>query len=105
MTMMNLLVGILATWRLSSLLFREGGPFEMFDRVREIAGVRHDEHGEAVADNQIGKMLSCFWCTSVWSALFINALEDRRCISLNKVLAYSAGAIFLGFIHVRLEQK
>lgn len=104
--MTNLIIGILATWRLASLLFREGGPFQMFDRFRALFGVGKDETGDTVCrrpGNQFCKMLECFWCTSVWAALAITILE--RDVNLVHILAYSAGAIFLGFIDVRLNER
>ncbi len=99
----GLLLGILATWRVASLLYREAGPFEVFERIRNTAGVKHDTEGEPYAHNQIGKMLCCFWCTSVWAALPIAVLQRR--LSPVIVLAYSAGAIFLGLVRVKLERQ
>ncbi len=99
----GLLLGILATWRMASLLYREAGPFELFDRIRKTAGVKHDGTGEPYSDNQIGKMLCCFWCTSVWAALPIAVLQRR--LSPVIILAYSAGAIFLGLVRVKLERR
>lgn len=95
--MIDLLTGILATWRLTHLLYAgdppEDGPFEMFAKIRDAAGVKFDEHSIPVSDNQIGKMLCCFWCTSVWAGLAVTGLQGS--VSLRKVLAYSAGAILL----------
>lgn len=91
--MLDLLIGILAAWRLTSLLHSEEGPFEVFARFRDWAGVRYDEQSQPVSDKQIGKMLCCFWCTSVWGALAI--ISFQRKLSLVKTLAYSAGAILL----------
>lgn len=50
-------VGSLAVWRVSSLLYAEDGPFDLFRRLRRAAG-----------EGMLGKMLGCFWCVSVWVA-------------------------------------
>lgn len=55
----ELIVGILATWRLSALLFYDTGPFGVFQHLRELA------EGRAF----IGDLLGCFWCVSVWVGL------------------------------------
>lgn len=91
--MLDLLIGILATWRLTSLLHSEEGPFELFARFRDWAGVKYDEQSRPVSGSQIGKMLSCFWCCSIWSALAIMFFQGKG--SFVKVLAYSAGAILI----------
>lgn len=91
--MLDLLIGILATWRLTSLLHSEEGPFEIFARFRDWAGVRYDEESNPVSEKQIGKMLCCFWCTSIWSGLIVTILQVD--ISLIKTLGYSAGAILI----------
>ncbi len=90
---MKLIVGILATWRVASLLYKEDGPWEVFAQIRDIAGVRFDELSRPVSDNQVGKMLTCFWCTSIWAAILVGLLERRP--NLVSILAHSAGAIIL----------
>jgi len=87
--MINLLIGILATWRLTSLLHKEDGPFDVFALARDAAGIRFDEQSRPYSDSQIGKMLTCFWCTSMWAALIVSRGSPV------KALAYSAGAILI----------
>lgn len=52
------------------MLSQEAGPFDVFLRLRTLAGVRHDEQGFPVGDSGfvLGKLLSCLWCTSIWTA-------------------------------------
>ncbi len=86
---MNLLIGILATWRLTSLLHKEDGPFDVFGVFRDAMGVRYDEHSNCVSKKQAGKALCCFWCSSVWAGLIVGRG------SIVRALAYSAGAILV----------
>lgn len=79
--MLRLLRLGLATWRLTSLLVQEVGPYRVFARLRE-------QHKET----EVGTALECIWCTSVWAALFIVLLE-RFCPSAVDVLAASTVAI------------
>ncbi|HEY2859734.1 MAG TPA: DUF1360 domain-containing protein [Terracidiphilus sp.] len=48
----------LATWRLTHLLVREDGPADVIARTRERLG-----------ESQLGAMMDCFYCTSMWVAL------------------------------------
>lgn len=60
----------LATWRISSLLVHEDGPWKAFRRLREWAGIQHDEAGEIlmIPDGFFAGVLSCVWCCSMWAA-------------------------------------
>lgn len=67
----------LATWRLTSLLFREVGPFDLFVRIREAVGIRHlkeDKTPYLYPDNFFGKLFECVWCLSVWIAFGMSIL-------------------------------
>lgn len=77
----NLLRLILATWRLTSLLVQERGPYVVFQRIRD--------HYKGT---EVGTALECVWCTSVWAAVLI-VLLDRVCPVAVDILAVSAGAI------------
>ena len=74
--MLDLLVLSLATWRLSSLLVVERGPFDIFMRLRSLAGIQHDQKGDAymIPDNIVAQILSCVWCCSTWIAIFLTTL-------------------------------
>lgn len=63
-----------ATWRLSSLLAREEGPFDAFSRLRIRAGARYDEFSNQYGTNSISRMMLCVWCNSVWIGLFVTIL-------------------------------
>lgn len=57
MSIGQVLIGGLATWRLASLIVYEDGPFEMFTRLRSIKAL------EGVT--------SCLWCASVWTGTLV----------------------------------
>lgn len=51
-------VAALATWRVTNLLVREDGPAEAVARLRESLG-----------PSQLGAMMDCFKCCSIWVAI------------------------------------
>jgi Protein of unknown function (DUF1360) len=52
------IVYALAVWRITHLFSKEDGPFDMIYSIRKKAG-----------DGFFGKLLDCFYCSSVWVAL------------------------------------
>jgi len=50
----------LVVWRLTHLISKEDGPFDIVFRLRKKAGERF-----------WGKLMDCFYCCSVWVALII----------------------------------
>ncbi|MFV0374839.1 hypothetical protein [Microbacterium sp.] len=79
---LTLVVGALATWRLSRLLVAEDGPGGVIVRLRA-----------AVDRTPARGMLDCFGCTSVWVGLGIAALLGRRAAVVTG-LALSGAAWF-----------
>jgi hypothetical protein len=85
---MILLLVALATWRLTSLLVYEAGPWNIFENLRYSFGVRTAEDatmaerdkwltghpGEVVPERfaimLTGEILLCFYCSSLWVAFF-----------------------------------
>ena len=61
----------LATWRLTKLVQDERGPFAVLERIREALGIGHDADGQPFfwPDTELGRLLSCHWCGSVWAAI------------------------------------
>lgn len=90
--MINLIVGALATWRLSHLLIKEDGPYDVFGRLRDAVGITYDERSRPVAGSELAKIFLCFWCMSIWVGLFITLLTAPRRWYIN-ALAYSAVTI------------
>jgi len=52
----------LATWRMTHLLTEEDGPADLVLRLRRAAG-----------ESQLGQVMDCFYCASMWVALPIAA--------------------------------
>lgn len=94
---MVLIVLILATWRLSTMLVNEEGPYLMFVKMRRWLGVRYDENSQRVADTEIGKAFNCEWCLSVWIGVLWTLLAWAWPVTLWVALpfALSGGAILL----------
>jgi hypothetical protein len=59
----------LTTWRIAHLVAEEDGPADVVVRLRARAG-----------DGQLGSLMDCFYCLSVWIAapLHIGLLRPRR---------------------------
>lgn len=69
----TLIVAILATWRITALLYYDYGPWDVFLKLRERAGVWIvDENGKPVTF--WGKLFTCFWCLSLWVGLCVTPL-------------------------------
>ena len=62
----RLVVGALATWRVTHLLVAEDGPADVVVRLRRRAG-----------DSWIGEAMDCFYCLSVWTAAPVAAAVAR----------------------------
>ena len=81
----RLVLGILATWRITHLIAKEDGPADLVVRFRARLG-----HGMA------GKLMDCFECLSLWVAVPIAFFVSRRALDLLLVwLALSGAACLL----------
>ena len=58
MNILNLVLAVLAVWRITHLFSKEDGPFDIIFAIRKKAGAGF-----------FGSLLDCFYCTSVWVAL------------------------------------
>lgn len=58
MSPFEFIVAGLAVWRVSHLFSLEDGPFDLVFRLRKAAG-----------EGFFGKLLDCFYCTSIWAAV------------------------------------
>ena len=64
---LRFVLAVLATWRISHLLAEEDGPFDVIVRLRARAG-----------DGQLGSLMDCFHCVSVWVAAPLCVCVARR---------------------------
>lgn len=63
MGIVELIVYALATWRLTTLLMDEDGPFDILKKLREFLGVNNEE-----SEGFFYKLFNCHWCLSMWTA-------------------------------------
>lgn len=118
----ELILLIAATWRLSSLLANEEGPFHVFSKLRRRIGVleaRSRRKGGVLAQVHLYEGVQCEWCNSIWFGILLTvvyglfhqgAITDLGWFVLP--LALSAGAILvkhiiqtLGSIDTRFDQQ
>ena len=60
----RLVVAALATWRLTTMLWYEFGPLDVFLRLRTLVGAHeHPPRGFWAS------LFACYWCLSVWVGL------------------------------------
>jgi hypothetical protein len=78
-------VAVLATWRVAHLLAHEDGPAGIIARTRERLG-----------ESELGALMDCFQCTSLWvaapMAFYVARRSSDRAVAW---LALSAGACIL----------
>ena len=93
---MELLILILATWRITSLLNREHGPWDILGRWRHLIGIRTNDVGETYGINELARLVDCPWCLSPWVAggLALSVATDPVDWALT-MLALSAGTIMI----------
>ncbi len=78
-------LAVLATWRVSRLLFREDGPADVIFYLRKY-----------LADSFFGRLMDCFGCLSLWVSVPFALFVTSRPLELVVVwLALSGGAVLL----------
>lgn len=74
MSALELLVGAVATWRVSYMLLNENGPFEVFRRIRKKLGVIYADNDSTEVVAFQYEITVCMWCLSVWVGMLIATL-------------------------------
>lgn len=99
---LDLIIISLAAWRITSILVREEGPYDICEKFRYMLGVRYDEHSKRVTNgNMLASLVLCTWCTSVWvAALFfiLYYISNNIAILIAAPLAISTLTIFTDII-------
>lgn len=98
--MIDILVGCVATWRLTHLFLIENGPFRMFRKLRTKLGVEYESDDADVVISYKHEITVCPWCLSVWvgagAAVILAIPKAGRYILLPFV--FSAGSVWAGQI-------
>lgn len=98
MPVVELIILIMASWRLSHFLVEEEGPWQIMLKIRTLMGVTYDQYSQKQGTNAISDMLSCVWCTSYWvSWMWFLVYWSVRPVGLFIAVpfALSAGAILV----------
>ena len=91
-------VWVFASWRISGLLSRESGPWDILGRFRVWAGVRYDDKSEPYGTTELAKALLCVYCSSIWIAaalVGIYVISPEVSLALSLPFAISGGVILL----------
>lgn len=92
-----LFINGIAVWRLTHLINKESGPWEMFAKFRDRIGIVYDERGQRTSGNELGKMVNCFWCLSISVAVFVE-LVGADGFYFNRIMAASAIGILIEIV-------
>ena len=98
MSILHIVILSLATWRLSSLLAAEEGPYNIFSKLRTKVGIYYIG-GRVDAQTELAKLFSCTWCLSVWIGAIASiayATIKEPIVWIVMPLALSAAAIIVG---------
>ena len=99
MSVLEFIVLALATWRISSLLVDEVGPFRIFIRLRQLVGITHDmdDNVAIIPDGFLPEVLSCIWCCSIWTGLFWTVMYLLCDYSFYLALPFALSAVAIKF--------
>lgn len=91
--LVKLVVGGLLTWRLASLLTSEEGPFGIFDWLRGVVSDYDPDDEEMRPRSELGRLLECLWCLSLWIALPVSVLLFYPSIIKIVVMVFAISAL------------
>lgn len=90
-TVADVLIAVLATWRLAALLCYE----DMFEWLRQKAQVDFTDLKTGRPITRMGRILSCFWCCTLVASPFVVVAMVLNLRWVVIVLAASGGSIIL----------
>lgn len=85
------LLGAMATWRITELLFDEAAPFELAEKMRTAIYRRIKVH---IIFKEMHKALQCPWCLSIWVGWLVAILQGDKRWWLTG-FGYSAAALLI----------
>lgn len=93
MTIDVLVLWSLITWRLVALFVYDS----ITARLRDLIGVRYDEHSQAYGTNLVASAFTCHKCLSIWVAAAIALIVFKPTLEgfISGTLALSAGSILV----------
>jgi hypothetical protein len=82
------------------MLSYEKGPWYLFQNVRGLFGIEHDDAGEPSQwpDTMLANLLVCVWCLSVWVGAFVTGLYLINPALIRTIMipfALSTGAVVI----------
>jgi len=96
---LDFLILALATFRISSLIADEDGPFGLFEWLRGKVGVKRDGNGDNYGTNNFAVGVACQWCNSIWIGVALTVayyvLSKQITVLICLPLAFSAVAIIV----------
>lgn len=100
MEIVNLIILILAVWRITNLFVddSEGGPWQSLHWIRWRVGVRYNDKHESYGTNIVARAMTCFWCWSMWVGIIIAipyVLWPQITTTVLLPFALSAGALMI----------
>lgn len=93
--LLDLIIGSVATWRITYILLNESGPFRVFRILREKLGVMYDPHDDNVIVSYRWEITTCMYCLSVWVGAAVTLLLKLRWRWPLLPFVFSAAAIKL----------
>jgi len=94
---LDILILFMATYRLSIMLAKEDGPYDIIERIRLRIGVGYDEYSNAYGKTMLARGALCIYCNSVWIGTFLTVVVLLGMpTALILPLAASAFVVILG---------
>jgi len=102
MTLAQVLVFGLATWRIASLLADEEGVFNFFEKIRQWIGIVYEsDQVHRYGKNELAKNVLCTWCNS----LFIGGFWMILYLWVGKWALYAAAPFAFSTISIWVEKR
>jgi len=100
MTLVDFIILSLAAWRIANLIVddSEDDPFDILPKIRYVLGIRYDSRNRMLSVDkprlykELGRMVSCMWCLSLWVGLLIILVPEQFRV-IFWPFAISAGAL------------